>query len=300
MSELLPQEKQTFTLQDGRTLGFAEYGNLQGLPIIYFHGFPGSRLEGKFFHNHFQQSAFRIIAVDRPGIGLSSSHKHRTLLSHGEDIAELIKGLNLHRVILFGISGGVPYVFASAQKIEKKSIAGIVAISGLAPILPNITHFPMKYKISIKIAKNFPKLMRFFMKIAWSRHYQNFDTSYKATMKMINDLQPQDKKLFTNNHENIESFMHDYIGAYQQGIEGVAQDAEIYVRPWDFHLRQIPSDYPVVIWHGTDDQIVPYEMAYYFREQISHASIKLFENEGHFSVAYNHLGKLIPEIKAWY
>jgi pimeloyl-ACP methyl ester carboxylesterase len=31
------------TLTDGRTLGFAEYGDPKGWPVMYFHGWPSSR-----------------------------------------------------------------------------------------------------------------------------------------------------------------------------------------------------------------------------------------------------------------
>lgn len=32
-------------LRDGRSLAWAEYGDPRGKPVLYFHGFPGSRLE---------------------------------------------------------------------------------------------------------------------------------------------------------------------------------------------------------------------------------------------------------------
>ena len=36
---------QIFTLKDGRKLGYAEFGNLEGKPIFYFHGWLGGRLD---------------------------------------------------------------------------------------------------------------------------------------------------------------------------------------------------------------------------------------------------------------
>ena len=36
----------TIVLKDRRTLGFAEYDDPQGIPMLLFHGAPGSRLEG--------------------------------------------------------------------------------------------------------------------------------------------------------------------------------------------------------------------------------------------------------------
>uniref|UniRef100_A0A093VK70 Proline iminopeptidase n=1 Tax=Talaromyces marneffei PM1 TaxID=1077442 RepID=A0A093VK70_TALMA len=38
---------QTFQLPNGRVLGFAEYGNPNGSPLLYFHGFPSSRIEAE-------------------------------------------------------------------------------------------------------------------------------------------------------------------------------------------------------------------------------------------------------------
>ena len=61
------------TLKDGRSLGYTEHGVQEGKPIFYFHGFPGSRLDWLFSdaNNSATRLNARIIAVDRPGMGLS-------------------------------------------------------------------------------------------------------------------------------------------------------------------------------------------------------------------------------------
>ncbi len=41
---------QTIKLEDGRTLGFAEYGDPKGKPLFYFHGWPASRLGAEKYH----------------------------------------------------------------------------------------------------------------------------------------------------------------------------------------------------------------------------------------------------------
>jgi pimeloyl-ACP methyl ester carboxylesterase len=58
-------------LSDGRRLGFAEYGDPQGKPVFYFHGWPSSRLEAAMVGPTALQQHIRIIAPDRPGFGLS-------------------------------------------------------------------------------------------------------------------------------------------------------------------------------------------------------------------------------------
>jgi len=66
------KENQFFELNDGRKLGYAEYGDLNGKPIFHFHGHPGSRIEGRLFGEKPKQYGIHIISVDRPGIGLSN------------------------------------------------------------------------------------------------------------------------------------------------------------------------------------------------------------------------------------
>jgi hypothetical protein len=59
------------TLSDGRTLGYAEYGNLFWCPLFFFHGQPGNRL---FRHPDEELAAslgLHLITMGRPGYGLS-------------------------------------------------------------------------------------------------------------------------------------------------------------------------------------------------------------------------------------
>ena len=58
-------------LKNGRTFGYAEYGDPHGKPVLHFHGMPSSRFE--LNSPGTQESASRlhacVILVERPGIG---------------------------------------------------------------------------------------------------------------------------------------------------------------------------------------------------------------------------------------
>ena len=43
----MPTNNQQIKLRDGRLLGYAEFGDPDGKPILYFHGAYSSRLSGK-------------------------------------------------------------------------------------------------------------------------------------------------------------------------------------------------------------------------------------------------------------
>jgi len=91
----------TIKLKDGRLLGYAEYGAPEGKPIFYFHGFPGSRLDWPLFDTADAIAArlnARIIAVDRPGTGLSDFKRDRKILDWPDDVIELADALQIDRL----------------------------------------------------------------------------------------------------------------------------------------------------------------------------------------------------------
>lgn len=87
---LIDRNARQIKLKDGRMLGYAEYGAPEGKPIVYFHGFPGSRLDWELCVPPDTADALniRIIAVDRPGIGLSDFKRDRELIDWPDDVVE--------------------------------------------------------------------------------------------------------------------------------------------------------------------------------------------------------------------
>ena len=128
---------QTITLEDGRTLGFAEYGSENGYPIFDLHGLPGSRFEGKLFETPaFEQNA-RIITVDRPGVGLSSPQLGRTTLDHAKGIQALVAHLKLKTFSIMGVSGGGPYALACAYAMPPSHLRSVALVAGCGTYKPD-------------------------------------------------------------------------------------------------------------------------------------------------------------------
>jgi pimeloyl-ACP methyl ester carboxylesterase len=121
------------SLSDGRKLGFAEFGEMQGKPVFYFHGFPGSRLEARLAEKISRDSHIRFIGIDRPGFGVSGFKPKRTLLDWPDDVIELADALGIDRFSTLGVSGGGPFAAACAHQIPDRLISvGIVC--GMGPV----------------------------------------------------------------------------------------------------------------------------------------------------------------------
>ena len=97
-------ESQTFRLPDGRILGFAEYGPSSGSPLLYFHGFPSSRLEAKNLTKLAIRHNIRILSIDRPGYGLSTFQPKRSMLDWPDDVKAVTSHLGIPK---FSILAGM-------------------------------------------------------------------------------------------------------------------------------------------------------------------------------------------------
>ena len=147
------------TLREGRRLSFTEFGDGQGKPVFYFHGFPGSRLEAKMADRISHQSRIRFIGIDRPGYGLSSCKVARTISDWADDVVQLAVALNIRQFSILGVSGGGPYVAACAYQIRHRiNLVGIVC--GMGPVdVPGLTRDMLwTYRRGLHIAARFPKI----------------------------------------------------------------------------------------------------------------------------------------------
>ena len=126
------QTDNTITLADGRVLGYAEYGDSQGFPVFYFHGGQESRLSSSFMDSTAFELGVRIIAPDRPGVGLSTFQENRTFQSWATDVDQLADSLQLERFSIFGLSGGAPHVLACLVRLSDR-IENASIISGATP-----------------------------------------------------------------------------------------------------------------------------------------------------------------------
>src|SRR5215471_20729905 len=121
------------SLRDGRKLGYAEYGDPAGKPIFFFHGLPGSRLQRHPDGSIAIELGARIIAIDRPGYGLSDFQQGRTLLDWPDDVAQLADSLQIDQFAAIGLSGGGPYLLACAYSIPER-INSATVVSGMGPV----------------------------------------------------------------------------------------------------------------------------------------------------------------------
>ncbi len=281
-------------LRDGRWLGYAEYGETAGKPAFYFHGWPGSRLEAQLLDGPAKELGIRIIAIDRPGMGLSDYQPGRKIIDWPKDTCELADALHLDAWAVVGVSGGGPYAVACAAGIpERLTKVGIV--SGMGPLdVTGATQDMIGYnRLLLLLGRKAPWMGRLLL--AWARrrgqtHPERFLPPVLVRMFPVPD------QVALQNPGLRRALTESMREAFRQGVEGPFYDGRLYAQPWDFRLDTITTE--VFLWQGELDMHVPPAMGRYLAATLPRCHAVFFADEGHLSLPLNRLREILHVLAA--
>ena len=276
------------SLRDGRKLGYAEYGDPDGKPILFFHGLPGSRRQRHPDDSIATELGARIIAIDRPGYGLSDFQRGRKLLDWPNDVAQLADALNIDQFSAIGVSGGGPYLLACAYKMPER-ITSATVISGMGPINDPYTMKSMlpSMRLGLAIA---PKVPLEFVRLALDPIAKLVSLNPLGAKKFLPSSAPEaDKKAFAR-PDIQEVDRQDLSEAYRNGAQGAFWEVVILATPWGFRLEDIPKK--IFLWHGEEDTTVPQQMGRYVARTLSNCKSTFYSGEGH-TLIYNYWHEIL-------
>lgn len=279
----------TIKLKDGRRLGYSIFGDPDGKPLFYFHGWPVSRLSGKITDEFAKKLHIKVIAPDRPGYGLSDFKKNRTLLDWPDDVVELADKLGVKRFAVVGQSGGGPYAAVCAYKIPAR-LTKVGIVVGLAP-----TYVPGLLAGITWIAKigwaNYHR-MAFLRFMGAYLHY--FRTRYLPSFGLHRFMfgAKADKAIYADAKVRNE-VKKSYQEAFKQGYKGVEQDLELYTKDWGFKLSDIKAK--VFLFYGEDDRNVSIKMGQYYADQIRGSKLVTYPSEGHL-ISRTHIEEILKTL----
>jgi pimeloyl-ACP methyl ester carboxylesterase len=279
-----PSWNQQIRLSDGRALGFAEFGDPQGKPVLYFHGFPGSRLEAQVAADLASRHRAHIIAVDRPGYGRSDFKPDRLIGDWPADVLEFADSLRLDRFTVLGISGGGPYAAACALKIPERLIS-VGIVSGMGPLEALQQPGAMRWmnRAALFLARRTPALVDLACAGIARSIRRRPERVVSRLMRLVSSVDQE----VLNRKEFQEALCRSFREAVRLGSRGPARDLVLYARPWDFRLQDIRM--PVYLWHGELDWIVPPSIGRFQQSVIPNCRAIYFGQEGHFSLIMKHM-----------
>lgn len=228
----------TITVKDGTKIYFKDWGT--GQPLFFHHGWPLSADDWDSQMTFFLEHGYRVIAHDRRGHGRSTQTiKGHDMDTYAADVAELAEALDLKDSIHIGHSTGGGEVTRYVARHGKGRVAKAVLISSIPPMLVQ----------SAKNPDGLPMAVFDQLRDGTGNHRSQFYQD--ITMPFYGFNRPGAK---------VSQGIRD--NWWRQGMMGSIKaqyDCIKALSETDFFddLRMI--DVPVLVMHGEDDQICPFE-----------------------------------------
>jgi len=277
-------------LKDGRALGMAHYGDPAGTPVFFFHGFPGSRFEGILLGEPAEAAGVHLIALDRPGFGLSDFAKGRTIGSWADDVAQVANQLGFDRFGAIGVSGGGPFVLACAARLADR-LLGVAFVSGGtppgAPTTPGMkSAFESNAKI-FRLGRYVPIIPRGLIWYMARKTRRNPDDLREYLLPRV----PPSDIAQLERDEVADVLRADQLEAMNQGSRGPAYEILLHIDPWDFRLEDIKI--PVHVWQGDADVQVDPGSVRWLVDQLPNAIPHFIPGGGHYSVIIEEASEIL-------
>ena len=231
----------TVTTSDGTTIFYKDWGPRDGQPLVLHHGWPLSADDWDAQMLFFLQRGYRVIAHDRRGHGRSDQtaggHEMDT---YAADVAALTDALDLRDAVHIGHSTGGGEVTRYVARAKPGRVAKAVLVSAVPPVMVKSESNPGGTPIEVfdgfrsQLAANRSQL---YIEIASGPFYGFNRPGAEVSQGLIDNWWRQGMTGATNAH-------YECIKAFSET---------------DFTEDLKKIDVPVLVMHGTDDQIVPYD-----------------------------------------
>lgn len=262
-------------LRDGRWLGYFESGDPAGRPVLFFHGFGTTRVVCPPDQPALDLGV-RLIALDRPGIGLSTALPGRRLIDWPDDVRHAADQLGLERFSVVGWSGGGPYALACGRRLGDR-VESIALVSAPAPLAGTSEAGYLRRfdRNAVRAADRAPWVIRLAL-WHWGRAQRR--DAERFFEESLEDMCAADQEALSEPALRSRMIANS-VELYRQGGRGMYDEALVLARPWGFDLSDIRV--PIEIWHGARDKTVPTAMAVHLSESLPNSRLRVFPDEGH-------------------
>jgi pimeloyl-ACP methyl ester carboxylesterase len=278
----IDHELQQIRLKSGCLLGYAEYGYPFGKPVLFFHGQWASRRQARTLDKSAAECHVRLIGVDRPGFGISSFVRGRTVLDWPRDVSEFADQLGLNRFAVLGVSAGAKYALACARTLGDR-ISGTALVSAFGPLqnFADLLCTPPALLPWILSLQTTPGLTAPLM--GWLDYANALDPDLFLTWFALM-LPPADRVALgqPDTWRIMRAMVSD---AFCNGSRGVAWEHRLTAAPWGFAVHDVLSQ--VQLWHGLEDTVVPAAMTQSLEDELQNCNSYYIKGEGHLSLLAN-------------
>ncbi|MFB7130110.1 alpha/beta fold hydrolase [Streptomyces sp. NPDC056237] len=235
-----PVRSGTEQLPGGRQLGWAEWGPVDGVPVLLSPGAATSRHLG-FGHDAVAGLGVRLISLDRPGLGASSPLPGRTFGDFADDIRAFAALRGLDRPLMVGNSQGAPFALACAAA---GVVGALAVVSGAdevaAPRFADALADDLRGLVDLAVSDP----------AAAEKVFAGFTA--QAMWDMVMSGSPECDLVVYQQPAFAAAYRRALDEAFAQGAAaGYARDTVLAMGRWDIELSDIAV--PVDLWYGEED-----------------------------------------------
>ncbi|MFE6677638.1 alpha/beta fold hydrolase [Streptomyces sp. NPDC057729] len=235
-----PVRSGTEQLPGGRQLGWAEWGPVDGVPVLLSPGAATSRHLG-FGHEAVAGLGVRLISLDRPGLGASSPLPGRTFGDFADDIRAFAALRGLDRPLMVGNSQGAPFALACAAA---GVVGALAVVSGAdevaAPRFADALADDLRGLVDLAVSDP----------AAAEKVFAGFTA--QAMWDMVMSGSPECDLVVYQQPAFAAAYRRALDEAFAQGAAaGYARDTVLAMGRWDIELSDIAV--PVDLWYGEED-----------------------------------------------
>jgi non-heme chloroperoxidase len=229
----------TFTLKDGTEIYYKDWGT--GKPLFFHHGWPLSGDDWDAQMIFFLEKGYRVIAHDRRGHGRSTQTADgHDMDTYAADVAELTAFLDLKDAVHIGHSTGGGEVIRYVAQHGKGRVSKAVLISAVTPIMVKNENNPDGVPLTVfdEIRENTAAHR--------TQYFKDFPFPF-----------------YGYNREGAKISQGVMDNWWRQGMMGAIKAHYDCIKAFsetDFTEDLKSVDVPVLVLHGEDDQIVPYQI----------------------------------------
>ena len=281
-------------LENGAVIAFEEYGNANGEPVIFCHGWPSSRIMARLTDEPARDLGIRIISPDRPGISGSSLQPDRKLTDWPHLVERIADHLAIRAFRMLAISGGAPYAYATAAAMpdQLRAIAIVAGAPPIAEVSDTNALLPL-YRWMLALYRTRPQLLRRLFYLARPVLSLRPPVRLRPLLLKMLLLRPCDAQSLRD-AAAFEAIFESQRRAWRASAEGVIADAQIYAEPWGFALEDVRV--PVRLWHGKQDRAFSIHLAEEVAKRLPNCKARFVDDAGHYSLPIRHMREILEDL----
>lgn len=264
------------TLADGRRLTYDTYGDPDGLPVIFSHGFADSRVIRNPDENLTRSLGVWVVAADQPGVGGSTPQPGRRMVDWAADMEQLADHLGLGRFAVAGHSGGSPHALSVAAGMPDRVTHGVLA----SPVGP-LDRDGFAGLLAMRDLKVIVRLRRLRPLLRWALRSQTAKArkDIGAYLERMAADDPSDRHTFLSDPAQRTMFEANFSTGMEQGEEGMFE-MTLALWQWGFEIAAVAQ--PFDVFYGDADDIISPDMPKRVAGQLADATATVWPGAGHY------------------